>query len=275
VFLLALDETHPSEDPAFVRTVRGRYVRVSDLEPKPRPEMRGVILGGDKKLPYAFVYDHADAPAPVFRLNKNGAFTEAGVADNHARIKVTREFTSDHRTWLVGPNNLALSREDVRVARKIARPDDVPAGEKWIHVDLAEQVLVAYEGDRPVFATLVSSGKGAEFATPTGLYRVNEKHISITMRGPDPDHGVYEVEEVPWTLYYHDSFALHGAYWHDDFGKTRSHGCTNISPVDARWLFYWTDGVLPAGWTGLRNFHGTHVYFTDTDRDADTKTTAT
>jgi lipoprotein-anchoring transpeptidase ErfK/SrfK len=158
---------------------------------------------------------------------------------------------------------------DLGLIAPVAPPAEVTGErERWIDVNLAEQVLVAYEGSQPVFATLVSSGKGKEFATPTGLFQIREKHISITMSGPDPDHGVYEVGEVPWTLYYHDSYALHGAYWHDDFGQTRSHGCTNIAPADARWLFYWSEGTVPPGWNSIRNLKGTWVYLTDTSDTA-------
>jgi hypothetical protein len=209
-----------------------------------------------------------DEPATVFRLDAEQALTPVGTAEPHARVSAIREAEIDGHPLVVAPDNLALPRERVRIARRIKRPTDVPRGAKWIHVDLAEQTLVAYEGNDPVFATLVSSGKGKEFATPIGLFQIREKHISITMSGPDPDHGVYEVGEVPWTLYYHDSYALHGAYWHDDFGQTRSHGCTNIAPADARWLFYWTDGDVPPGWNGIRNIKGTWVYLTDNVDDA-------
>jgi hypothetical protein len=185
-----------------------------------------------------------------------------GRAERHARFAVAREEVWDGLPVLVGRDGIAVARERARLVSKRARPEGVRARDKWIHVDLDEQALVAYEGDRPVMATLVSSGKGAEFATPKGLFQIREKHISTTMRGADPDEGYYEVEEVPWTQFYHDAFALHGAYWHDDFGKTRSHGCTNIAPVDARWLFYWTEGQLPAGWNALRGLTGTWVHFT-------------
>jgi hypothetical protein len=264
VYLLALDHQEQVDTRTFQRTVRGRYVRAEDLELKPEPAMRGTLLEDGRRLPYAFVYGRDVEPAPVYRVEQDAREpTIAGIADNHARIPVLRELEIGARAFVVGPNGVALERAHVRVARGIARPAGIPAGEKWIHVDLAEQTLIAYEDTRPVFATLVSSGKGGEYATPTGLFRIDEKHITTTMRGPDPDEGRYEVEEVPWTQYYHDSYALHGAYWHDTFGEVRSHGCTNIAPIDARWLFYWTAGRLPAGWNALRNFDGTYVYLTD------------
>jgi lipoprotein-anchoring transpeptidase ErfK/SrfK len=126
---------------------------------------------------------------------------------------------------------------------------------------LSEQTLVAYEAGRPVYATLVSSGKEG-YETPRGLFRIRHKYLSVTMNGDDPIDGYYEVEEVPWTMYYWKSYAVHGAYWHNDFGKTRSHGCTNVPPVDARWLYYWTKPRVPENWHAVRRQRGTWVYFT-------------
>lgn len=264
VFLLALDREEGQGERSFLRTARGRYVPATQVLPKPLPPMRGELLGDDNPLPIAFVYgEDAQGESSTPLLQRHGGQERVvGSADKHARFSVARTTRWDGRTVVESPGGFAVVRDRVRIAKRIARPDGVGAHDRWIHVDLDEQALIAYEGDAPVFATLVSSGKGAEFATPKGLFQVREKHISVTMSGPDPDQGYYEVEEVPWTQYYLDSFALHGAYWHDDFGKTRSHGCTNIPPVDARWLFYWTEGELPAGWHALRNLRGTHVYLT-------------
>jgi hypothetical protein len=221
--------------------------------------MHGERLSEQRELPIAFVY--GAGPATLYR-RVAGKSVAAGNAEVHSRFVVAKEEVWGGVEMLIAQNGLAVERERARLIKPRSRPDDVPPGEKWIHVDLDEQGLVAYEGDRPVFATLVSSGKGEEFATPTGLFRVREMHISTTMSGPDPDEGYYEVEEVPWTMYYHDSYALHGAYWHNEFGNTRSHGCTNISPIDARWLFYWTGTAVPAGWQAIRRLESTWVYLT-------------
>jgi lipoprotein-anchoring transpeptidase ErfK/SrfK len=150
----------------------------------------------------------------------------------------------------------------VRIARDVKRPSDIPANSKWIHVDLSEQTLVAYEGDEPVYATVISSGKEG-YEPPTGTFQVQQKYVSTTMNATDPIDGFYEVEEVPWTLYYHGGYALHGAYWHTDFGKVRSHGCTNVAPEDARWLYYWSDPDVPPAWHAVRfQPETTWVYFT-------------
>jgi lipoprotein-anchoring transpeptidase ErfK/SrfK len=119
-----------------------------------------------------------------------------------------------------------------------------------VHVDLSSQTLVAYEGDRAVFATLVSSGREG-FETPTGTIRIQSKHVSATMDDTASATEAYSIEDVPWTMYFEGSFALHAALWHDQFGRPRSHGCVNLAPADARWLFQWTGPVLPPGWHGV------------------------
>jgi lipoprotein-anchoring transpeptidase ErfK/SrfK len=162
-------------------------------------------------------------------------------------------------TLVLGDGGIALRRAHVRVARKTPRPDGVAPDHRWIHVDLNQQALVAYRGDQPVFATLVSSGKEG-YEPPLGTFPIFAKHVSTTMNATDPIDGFYEVEEVPWTMYYWESYALHGAYWHNDFGKPKSHGCTNLAPPDARWLFHWSSPRLPDGWHASLG-KGTKVYY--------------
>jgi hypothetical protein len=256
IFLVAIDREEQAGAMSLYRTIRGRYVQKADAELKPEPAMYGQLLDEHWKLPLAFVY--GEEPTTIYGRRGHAR----GKADKHARYPVVGTRKRNGTSLVVGPAGLALPSERVRIARTTARPREIPAGARWIHVDVGEQTLVAYEGDAPVFATLVSSGLEDGFATPTGVFRVEQKFLSTTMSGPDPDAGFYEVAEVPWTQFYSDSYALHGAYWHDEFGRQRSHGCTNLSPVDARWLFYWTTPSLPPGWHGIRRAQGTWVVIT-------------
>jgi hypothetical protein len=141
-----------------------------------------------------------------------------------------------------------LFRAAVRVARARPRPSGVGKRDRWVHVDADEQTLVAYEGDRPVLATLVSTGR-ARTPTRRGLFRVFAKTVHGTMRGRG--WADYFAEEVPWILHFHGGEALHGTYWHDGFGTPHSHGCVNLSLADARWLFEWTPPPVPKGWHGV------------------------
>lgn len=260
-YFVAVDRIETEGKRRFYRTVRGRYVRVRDLELRPAPRMHGERLNKKKTLPWAFVYGEDEAK--LLRKRK-GRFVEVGVAEPHGRFPLRAVESHKGKAYAVGPDGFAVTLERARIARRVKRPKGVAANEKWVHVNLTDQTLVAYEGDKPVFVTLVSSGKKeGGHTTPTGLYWVGDKHVSTTMSGEDDIDGVYEVAEVPWTQFYHGSYALHGAYWHDTFGETRSHGCTNLAPPDARWLFYWTTPEVPDGFHARQRARGTAVYISN------------
>ena len=143
-----------------------------------------------------------------------------------------------------------LPRKAVRIVTHRSPPPSIPAGAKWVLVDLEQQTLTAYEGETPVYATLISSGKDHdESETHPGLYRVEHKMVYSDMHG-QPDEP-YEVDRVPYVLYFHKNEALHGTYWHDRFGWPASHGCVNLSLADARWLFDWAPPRLPENWTTI------------------------
>ena len=137
-------------------------------------------------------------------------------------------------------------------------PPDLAAGEKWIDVNLTRKTLVSFEGDKPVYAALISPGKRSKIKakdhpTVQGLFRIREKHITVTMDGDGTVAGdlPYSIEDVPYVSYFEGSYALHGAFWHNNFGHEMSHGCVNLSPLDAKWIFFWSEPRLPRGWHGV------------------------
>jgi lipoprotein-anchoring transpeptidase ErfK/SrfK len=136
-------------------------------------------------------------------------------------------------------------------------PRDLAPNEKWIDVNLKAQTLVAFEGDKPVFATAVSTGKEdkeneeKDHHTPPGSFRIREKHIAATMDGDVASDGPYSIEDVPWIMYFNGSYALHGAFWHNNWGHQQSHGCVNLAPLDGKALFGWTEPRLPDNWHGV------------------------
>ena len=109
-------------------------------------------------------------------------------------------------------------------------------------------------------STLISSGKkGSEeesFLTPKGKFRIGAKHISSSMDGNTASDGRYSIQDVPWAMFFQGNYALHGAFWHSKFGARRSHGCVNLGPTDARWLFMWTTPFVPEGWHGVNAHEG-------------------
>lgn len=130
---------------------------------------------------------------------------------------------------------------DVAKVLPTARPDDILT-EKWVSVDLYEQVLIAYEGDTPVFTTLVSSGL-PQWSTNEGSFHVYLRYQRTLMSGAYGRPDFYYLEEVPWTMYFDGDIALHGTFWHDGFGYRQSHGCVNMSIMDANWVYNWSSDV--------------------------------
>lgn len=149
----------------------------------------------------------------------------------------------------IEPGQEWIRANDVRIFSPASPPAQLGKGERWIDIDLDTQILVAYEGDLPVYATMVSSGK-KDTPTTTGIYRMWVKESESDMKNlksEDP----YSVATVPWTQFFYpdEDLAIHTAYWHDGFGAVRSHGCVNLAPKDARWLYFWSDPQVPPGWT--------------------------
>lgn len=106
-------------------------------------------------------------------------------------------------------------------------------GEKWMRLDLSDQRLTAFEGDTEVFTGLVSTGV-ARYPTPPGEFRVYLKVRRQAMSGPG-----YYVPNVEYCTYFFKSYAIHGTYWHDNFGHPMSHGCVNMTNDDAKWIYEW------------------------------------
>jgi hypothetical protein len=147
-----------------------------------------------------------------------------------------------------------LRSNDLKVAPlPSALPWFAKNGVRWIDISILSQTLVLYEGSRPVYATLISSGRDGlgdpskTRSTPTGTFRIYQKHVTTTMDSDAADDE-FELRDVPWVMYFKGGYALHAAYWHDDFGRSRSHGCVNLSPIDARYIFNWTTPDTPPDW---------------------------
>lgn len=107
------------------------------------------------------------------------------------------------------------------------------SGERWIEIDLSTQRLIAWEGNRPVYAVIVSTGKTST-PTPTGIFSIQTRYRTTRMSGEG-----YDVPDVPYAMFYHRGYAIHGADWHNSFGTPVSHGCTNVAVNHARWLYNW------------------------------------
>jgi len=117
------------------------------------------------------------------------------------------------------------------------KPED-----KWIKVTISQQKVEAYEKNKKVFSALISAGL-KDSPTPLGVFRIFRKELSACMQGPMKEFGFtdeYDLPGIGWTMFFTSSgAALHGTYWHQDFGRPHSHGCVNLSNEDAQWLYWW------------------------------------
>lgn len=255
----------------FVRTVWGSYVKESQMVQRNGSDFHGVTLDADHQLPIAFALRTI---RPLIRQQHDGG-EDTFVDDDDDADLIQRQTIIDgwkgrvrvgdriyHQLDLDGKERYARSWF-IGVAEKITPPFHVADDEPWVHVDIGEQTLVLYRGKTPVYATLVSTGLPG-FDTPTGVFTIQKKLLSDTMSnlGPDAGDERYRIEDVPWTEYFSGSVALHGAFWHSGFGLKRSHGCVNMSPIDAHHVFLETWPHVPEGWhgvavqgTGLKSSH--------------------
>lgn len=136
--------------------------------------------------------------------------------------------------------------------------------EKFIQVDLQHQVLRAYESEKLVFTSLISSGilnKEGGYSTPKGWYRTSRKRPCRHMAASSSDFGSgFDLPGVPWVSYFTGSgIAFHGTYWHNDYGTPHSHGCVNMTPKAARWIYLWTDPRVPFSKYYYEEDYGTQV----------------
>jgi len=216
---------------------------------------RGLELDAQTRLPVAFA---KSGTARRYQRNaSNGALIPARALGFREAIALKAITGSDVGTeWLATLDGDYVRRDQLLV---VDAPTNLPqwARDKsvWVDVSIESQVLVAYEGPTAKYITLVSTGVDGlsdpltSKATKQGVFRIVSKHLTATMAGEDEAHS-YEMREVPWVQYFSEGYALHAAYWHDGFGKPRSHGCVNLSPIDARWLFHFTNPGVPQGWHG-------------------------
>lgn len=219
-------------------------------------------------VPYTRSYRKADPESdPLYRLYYQSIAWVEALVDG-----------ADGRPWYQLLDDLLKVNYFVRAEhlRRI-KPEElkplsprVPAGAKRIDVSLANQELMAYEHDRLVFRTRIASGvqdsrprpNGIPTATPQGQFYITQKmplrhmgngHLTANLEA-------YELPGVPWVSYFHKTgIAFHGTYWHCDYGRAQSHGCVNMRPEEAKWLFRWSTPVIEAD-VILATGHGTSVY---------------
>lgn len=231
-----------------------RLMPADRFRPIKGSDFHGFRIPEDAKPPFAIV---KSKKAKIFREGTGGRLVPEDAVPWRSVVAITgRQRVQKGRYYdeVEGGSYVAddeVSRVDI--AKKM--PGWANEGEKWIDINVTRQVLVAYEGTKPVYATLVSTGEAGlddpakTRATKRGIFRIHTKYVTATMDSRVVGEE-FELRDVPYVQYFTEGYALHAAYWHDVFGQPKSHGCINLAPEDARRLFFWTGPAVPAGWHG-------------------------
>lgn len=115
---------------------------------------------------------------------------------------------------------------------------NAPTTGKWIDVNVTNQTITAYEGTTPLKTILVSTGLPR---TPTvlGTFKILRKYPAVRMTGGTPGYDYYDLPNVPYSMFFYQGYAIHGTYWHSNFGHPMSHGCVNLPTSEAKWFYEW------------------------------------
>jgi len=236
-FVIATDTTSV---PGWVQIQGGGWMHESDISYYPASQYRGVQLLNALEQPFGWVMFNlypAAEPGGAQDYENNPLLLKYDRFNVFASVQ-----DQDGITWyMIGPDQWVEQRW-VAIAKPIERPEGVVG--RWIAIDLYEQTLVAYEGDTPVFATLIATGL-PNWDTREGLFEVWARAVRDPMSGAAGSPQAYALQDVPWVMYFDGGISLHGTYWHDGFGYRRSHGCVNLSISDARYLYEWTNANPP------------------------------
>jgi hypothetical protein len=257
-FVVAVVEQRSLARSLYGRTNRGLWVPMRDLGAARPLAFRGSTVGDLTDGAIDFGWVHVER-APL--LSRRG---QGFVANGRYRRRFDRVGVLETKTTFLG-HYFRVDDDDWIASRNVRHPTIEPPPaevraahrERWIDIELASQTLVAYEGDQPVFATLVSTGRGRTpghpSETPKGVHRVWVKLLTSVMDNLENDEAsrYYRIEDVPYVQYFAKAVGLHAAFWHRSFGRVRSHGCVNLAPLDAARLFWWTGPRLPNGWTAV------------------------
>lgn len=249
----------------YVHSGSIQNVRWEPQTPLPSVSEAGAVF--EVSVPYTRTYRRPDpASDPLYRLYYQSTAWVVGV-----------ERGSDGRLWyrladdLLPVHYYARAEHLRRIEPSEMAPisPHVPSRAKRIEVSLARQELMAFEYDQMVFRTRISSGipdprprsNGVPTITPKGSFYVDKK-MPLRHMGDGrltANLEAYELPGVPWVSYFYvTGVAFHGTYWHTDYGRPKSHGCINMRPEEAKWLFRWTTPVIEAD-VKFKAGHGTSV----------------
>jgi hypothetical protein len=236
VFFSWIEKYRNSEGKEVYMIDPGVYVRSSGVSPLSMPTFHGFELASTPDRPFGWILQGTETRAGAgFDQPATGRwFNRFDLVTIFERIEVGQG------VWYkIGPEDWVMDHMLAIVYPDTSVPEGVQDN-RWLTINLYEQTIAAYENGEMIFATMVSSGLDGWWTQP-GVFQVYKKLEADPMQGAfaADRSDYYYLEDVPWILYYDKARAIHGAYWHNGYGYPRSHGCVNVSPADAHWIYNW------------------------------------
>lgn len=229
----------------------GTFVRADDLEAAPGSDFHGVVLSEELELPVAYAVRRG-----VRKWTMDGATAvKQEEVPYHTRLNLTGRFRTvqGERFWATNETEWVRHKDVTIIRRRHEFPEFATGEQKWIDISIVTGTAVAYEGQKAVFATLVSVGRDrlgdpkTTASTERGIFRVVRKQI--TQRGDDsPDAPLHD---APWALELESGDWLYATPAHDRFGIEHTDGNVELSPKDGRHLWQWSSPSVPENWHGI------------------------
>ncbi len=219
----------------YLQVASGEWVRAS---PAAYPRYQGLVFDQNPRNSVGWITENT-----VSRSAPGVESPETGIAYTREQaVSIYGTAKANKTTWYMVGIDEWIERRYIREFKPNLTPPEGVDNKRWIEVNLYEQTLAVYEDGQVRFATMIASG-AAPFYTRPGLFKIQKKKPLETMSGAfEADRSdYYYLENVPWTMYFDEERALHGAYWRAMFGFPQSHGCVNLSIGDAHWIFDWAN----------------------------------
>jgi lipoprotein-anchoring transpeptidase ErfK/SrfK len=231
-----------TENGRFFKLHDETWVQVSSRVSVPHSYPGGVEFTSTPNRSFGWVLPFAPTLETKYTPGYSTTDLTGHIVNQYQIVQVYSTQIVDDVEWdLIAPDEWVEGRFIGRVIPNTTPPEGVTNG-RWIEINLEEQTLAVYDQGNLIFATLIATGLEPFFTKP-GLFQIQKKLDSTLMSGTfEADRSdYYYLEDVPWTMYYDHARALHGAYWRTAFGFPQSHGCVNLAPPDAHWLYDWAN----------------------------------
>ncbi len=222
-------------DKAYLLLSTGGWMRAS---PAAYTDFQGLEFYQNPNNDFGWVVNET----PAYKEPSYNAEKTSEVLIREEIIQVYNQVEAEGAIWYQIALDQWVDSSKAKIVSFNPSPPEGVDADRWIEINLFQQTLAVYEDGQLLYASLITSGVAPLYTRP-GLFQIYEKKELETMQGATAEDrsDFYYLQDVPWTMYFDEARALHAAYWRTYFGYTASHGCVNLSPTDANWLFHWAE----------------------------------